>query len=324
MTIEMEAANFFDEETTIDAGSDVAVLAVDEELPGEPEATTELVEPDNDDKYFRHLDLLAQMAHCERERRAAASELTVLQEDIKDAKKKLDHCVLDMQEIASDIADLMDGTKLPDPKPVEQAKIESQPTTPESTEWRKMSTIDLLGGTKGLGKKKLESLCDLAPTVGELEDLRGQASRAFKSFKEMLPAGFGDKVASEIEDQIIEHVAKFANPPASEQVKENAPAVDDDLRMELEDFAAEKIEEIRNEAKEIEWTQDDCIVSKNGECSEMARGYNDFEANKSSIDFPADFITKESVELWCEGWVAAERCEFLAIEKEKADDLSDL
>ena len=56
----------------------------------------------------------------------------------------------------------------------------------------------------------------------------------------------------------------------------------------------------------------------------MARGYNDFEANKSSIDFPAEYITKESVELWCEGWVAAERFEFLAIEEEKADDLSDL
>ena len=65
-----------------------------------------------------------------------------------------------------------------------------QPAQPQP--WEAKPTRDLLEGINGLGAKKLEAIVDLAPTVGDLERIRGEASQQFLPFAACLPKGCGD------------------------------------------------------------------------------------------------------------------------------------
>jgi hypothetical protein len=68
--------------------------------------------------------------------------------------------------------------------------------------WRTITTLSLLDGIKGLGDKKRDAIISLAPTLGDLEELRGKAGIAHKQFSEVLPKGVGSSLADEIEERI--------------------------------------------------------------------------------------------------------------------------
>jgi hypothetical protein len=179
----------------------------------------------DEDTFFRNLDLLSKMAQCDREKQEAFNRWQEMKEDAKSAKKQYESCLLDLQEIASEIADVMAGVKtiaMPTTKaitgPGQDASVAAAIDS-EDIAWRLIRTADGLQGIKGLGKKKLEQLCDVAPTIGQLEDLRGSSGGDFKT---ALPHGFGEKVASEIEDRLWD-LQKPKTIPAHEQVKLNKP-----------------------------------------------------------------------------------------------------
>jgi len=71
------------------------------------------------------------------------------------------------------------------------------------TTWRLIPTSEVIGeGIKGMGAKKLEAIIALAPTLGDMEELRAVAGKAHKQFKEVLPKGVGQAMADEIEERI--------------------------------------------------------------------------------------------------------------------------
>jgi hypothetical protein len=74
--------------------------------------------------------------------------------------------------------------------------------------WRAITTLSLLDGIKGLGDKKRDAIISLAPTLGDLEELRGKASIAHKQFSEVLPKGVGSSLADEIEERICSAMTK--------------------------------------------------------------------------------------------------------------------
>lgn len=86
----------------------------------------------------------------------------------------------------------------------------SHPAKPQDDNaWRSASIEDLqLDQIKGFGKKKRDALYEACPTMGDLEDLRAEASKQHKQFSDVLPDGFGQKLADEIENAIIEWMAR--------------------------------------------------------------------------------------------------------------------
>lgn len=76
----------------------------------------------------------------------------------------------------------------------------------ESTDWRSVRTEDLLQDIEGMGKKKLESITELFPTLGDLEDARGEASKDHQPFSKVLPKGIGQQLADQIENAMIEAI----------------------------------------------------------------------------------------------------------------------
>lgn len=74
--------------------------------------------------------------------------------------------------------------------------------------WRAIPTSDLLDGIKGMGDKKRDAILSLIPTMGDFEDLRGQASIAHKPFRSVLPKGVGQGMADEIEERALSRMRK--------------------------------------------------------------------------------------------------------------------
>lgn len=77
----------------------------------------------------------------------------------------------------------------------------------QDEEWKAVPTSKIFEGKtiKGLGKKKIEAVCDVAPTLGELEELRNQASLKHLHFCKMLPKGIGEELADAIQDLMYPH-----------------------------------------------------------------------------------------------------------------------
>jgi hypothetical protein len=155
------------------------------------------------------------------------SEIVILSKKIEDLRQLTKEAKAEYKQCLSD---LMDGEKkgpeLPK-KPEcityerflelkEQAK--DNPNAPPITaaasqspnqdeEWKAVPTSKIFEGKtiKGLGKKKIEAVCDVAPTIGELEELRNQASLKHLHFCKMLPRGIGEELADAIQDLMYPH-----------------------------------------------------------------------------------------------------------------------
>ena len=200
------------------ADSETPVDEPQAELPvaNEPQPITpvELTEEDEAERrWWAKVEVLGKIRDCSRLIEETESEIDGYQEQIKEAKEVLKGQQALLNRYSSQLADILDGHPLPK-NPSLAATIESSTgiasteTPAESNEWRDYLTVDLLKGVTGLGPKKLDAITELAPTAGKLEDLRGQASMAYKTFKEVLPKGCGDNVADQIENRLIEHIAK--------------------------------------------------------------------------------------------------------------------
>jgi hypothetical protein len=182
----------------------LVVAAVDEVLPEWDEAA----EHSKDDAKF-----MAELRETSEEVKQATELVDQLKAALKDAKAELAVASKRLQRLAA-----TGPTYRTKPEP----KQEPDPTTndlpemgdpfedepEESTEWRSIKTDTLLEGIERLGAKKRESIIDACPTLGDLEDLRGEASKQFKQFKDLLPKGIGDGIASELEERMIEAMSR--------------------------------------------------------------------------------------------------------------------
>lgn len=300
-----EATPPFDpDEVTVEIVEPVAEEPIDEEQPetDAPEAEAK------DDTFFEEIKLLGQLATAERKRREAQATVDSLKDELKDARETLKFCETTLHEVASEITDLMAGKKVP--KSDEPAADEPQSEEQSDDAWRAISTRELLTGMKGLGAKKLDAIVDLAPTVGQLEDLRAEASVAFKSFKEMLPKGCGQSIADAIEDKLLD-VQKEHAPPASEQVEP---------RVESHPFFVLHAE-IKEQSETENWTLADCEIADD----DPAMLINGMQTFESGLDWAEGFPNEgneSDLRYWVTGWVLAQTKERLLIEKEKSEEVT--
>lgn len=184
-----------------------------------PELTTEvdakspeLSEDDIAERlWWDKCETLAKIKDCARMIEEVEGEVDSYQDQIKEAKEVLKGQQALLSRYSSQLADIMDGHPLPKNPSQPQSAGEFTDATPEgsaSSDWRDVPTSELLDGVKGLGAKKLDSITEAAPTAGKLEELRGQASLQHKHFKEVLPKGCGESMADEIENRLLDLIAK--------------------------------------------------------------------------------------------------------------------
>ena len=292
-------------------------LALTEMTSNEISATTSVTLPtdgalskaEQERLFWEEVKLLGSLRDSEEDRAAIESTLAAKRSRQKELQVELNELAMKIPQLEEELEESVEQTlrvaralwqlKAPanqvlpaiaeqpieqTPPAIEGPSTETQPS--ESAEWRTLATAELLAGIKGLGKKKLQTICELAPTVGHLEDLRGQASREHKQYNEVLPDGCGAGVAQMIEDRLVAHIANIA--------KQNSG--DNPLADEL-------LKNIRQLAATDAWKASDCIPDGN-DTEQTHLGYAAFNEGKPHTALPTQ--NSELARQWMLGWVCAE------------------
>lgn len=266
----------------------------------------------DEDEWWEEIELLGQLTEIEKERQEAVAELEELTEARKEAKKVVDGLMVKLQKVSAKLLEVMTGKKLPKREAKQdQPGVSSVAPSQDPDAWRKKPTAELLEGIKGIGKKKLEALVELAPTVGELEDLRGKCGGVFKS---VLPKGFGEAAADAIEDALLEYT-KTIPVPESDDPKDAEPQQQDDQDEDTRIRIEREIEIMRADAVEEQWSHDFCDPDED---EIILEGYQAFWAGDDFYKCPYSLDDVNKLELWCNGWVFAERRLHLKREAEEA------
>lgn len=191
----------------VTAGVDVAQSAIS--IVVEPAAEPE---PVWDKEFEAKKDEAAFFRELKRLNQDIANKEEILNEAKEEAKAAKAEFNLATARLQSFVSKGVQYRKKPEPKkpePKTEPKKE-QPATPtteptaadkpisETVDWRKIPTLDIAQGIDGLGKKKLESIVDLFPTLGHLMDVRTEASKDFKPFHTLLPKGVGEAIGTEL------------------------------------------------------------------------------------------------------------------------------
>ena len=215
------------------------------------------------------MQLFRDIASCNRAIEAAQDRIETLTAEIKEEKEILKGEQLRLLRFARRMGNVVDRQCPADSEgDSEHSSTDASADYlhwSESTDWRVRPTSDLIDGVKGIGDKKVEALVAMCPTVGDLEDLRGQASKQHKSFQEVLPEGFGEKAAQQMEDRLIDHIAQFpaeeepaAEEATSEESQPELPAIESPVSDEaavpestiagsIEDREREQIQQVNQD-----------------------------------------------------------------------------
>lgn len=267
------------------------------------------VVPDNtpiddmsEELYWAEVRLAGSMAAVERERITLEAEIQKHKEAVQKADGKLKKCEAGLHEakeshksaterllgLARKLVEITKEKKLPTEE--ELVRLEAGP----DDGWRLASTVELLtkAKIKGLSNKKIELLAEHAPTLGDLEDLRGLASKECVPYAKKLPKGLGGKVADAIEEVQEEYLREWTQ-------RQGDPArakLADDLLAECRELVAE-------------WNAADC-VPKESDDEHLHAGHTAFCEGIKFTEFLSD--DREKAKQWITGWVMAERGKQLA------------
>jgi hypothetical protein len=286
------------EQTTTPAVSDTTAVATTEQ--------TGLSKAEQERLFWEEVRLLGALRESESERDVVETELITARGRQKELQAELNNLSIKIPQLEQDLEDCCENTlraakqlwrlkqpgsdQEPQPAAIEPPPASEQPALPapveESTEWRNLATAELLAGITGLGKKKLDGICELAPTVGHLEDLRGEGSKQFKQFHEMLPKGCGQGIASMIEDRLTLHVRKH-----SPNATGGNPLADELLQAFRQKVASES------------WQATDCVPDAH-DTEQTHLGYAAFNEGKPHSALPTQ--NPELARQWMLGWVCAE------------------
>ena len=175
--------------------------------------------------------------------KACLSELSALINRGPDYPKPVDRSSINQGGDASDpIAAAVRNDKDSRPIPVDDLNADQT--------WRSIPTSEILDGIKGMGDKKRDAILSLIPTMGDFEDLRGQASVAHKPFRSVLPKGVGQGMADEIEERAFSRLRKHqlsleaakqdqSDVEAVNQVVEDLVEIEVEVEVEYEDTEPE-------------------------------------------------------------------------------------
>lgn len=254
-----------------------------EQTPVFPEMTEE--------QFWAELKIMGSLRTVEQKRYELEDEIKEQTEKVNDAKNVLEDREEELDRLRSEHKEATDllldnsrklllkseGKQLPIDEPTEEDEV-----------WRSKLTAELLKGVKGISKSKLEVLVEVCPTVGELEDLRAEASKQHKEFSELLPNGFGKAIAERIVNCMINWIGECA-----------AAQIDPDRQR----LADELVEEIREVAAESGWLQEDCIPTEEDD-EHVHDGFTAFQDGRSHTNMLS--MDRPKARQWMIGWVGAE------------------
>jgi hypothetical protein len=128
-----------------------------------------------------------------------------LKDQLKFAKADYEDSVADLRKLATSGGK---PTKKANPQVQDQIQGDAGSTI-ANDDWKSRSFIEMLKASEiaGLGEKKFEALAEVCQTFGDFEALRTRASLEGVHLKEVLPAGFGEKITDQMEE------AYFASGP---------------------------------------------------------------------------------------------------------------
>lgn len=195
---------------------------------------------EDDRRFWAKIDVIGQITECQASIAESESTIDNYKCEIKEEKELLKGEQIRLQRLAAKLADIVSGKPLPvepgkekDGKKLGAGQVAivdiQNDEQVDDMAWRNVETRELLKSMSGLGAKKLDALVELARTAGELEDLRGEASKAHKSFKELLPKGCGQTLADAIEDRLMDCVASGSKSAAEQLAEQNASQSDAEM-----------------------------------------------------------------------------------------------
>lgn len=213
--------------------------------------TNEKTEADN---------LLDEMWNCELRIREKESRLEELKESVKEIKAELKTEIQHLRKLSQA---KHENRPL---FPVDEKPIAADDVSRQSYEWESQPIEKLLEPPiAGMGQKKIDALIDQVGTVGEFEKLRAEVGRDFDHLSKLLPKGFGEKLADEIENRQLDFIANFnAEPAEPADPKPAAVAVDSSAATEKDEFEI-RIDELATD-ESGEWMDifEDQEIWKNG------------------------------------------------------------
>ena len=173
--------------------------------------------------------LLDEMWNCELRIREKESRLEELKENVKEIKAELKTEIQNLRKLSQA---KHENRPL---FPVDEKPIAADDVSRQSYEWESQPIEKLLEPPiAGMGQKKIDALIDQVRTVGEFEKLRAEVGRDFDHLSKLLPKGFGEKLADEIENRQLEFIANFGEEPADP--KPTAVVVDGSATTEKDEF----------------------------------------------------------------------------------------
>jgi hypothetical protein len=199
--------------------------------------TSEKTEADN---------LLDEMWNCELRIREKESKLEELKEDVKEIKAELKTEIQNLRKLSQAKHEnrplFPSGGMSVDPV-VEPVKTIQQVS--DGDQWAKQPIERLLEPPiPGMGQKKIDALIDEVETIGEFEKLRAEVGRDFEHLSKLLPKGFGEKLADELENRQLDFIANFSDEPVeTADPKPAAVAVVDPAAIQKDEFEI-RVEEL--------------------------------------------------------------------------------
>ena len=257
--------------------------------------------PFDEAKFWAEVALIGRMSELDRVREEIAAELAeqkVEWERLKDETSKAREVMSDLEsdlkdktdefmEIAKELCSVARGRSLKE-LPANVATTQNATESEQNEDgWRLYPTYELLKPIKGNSAKK-EKIIEAAPTVGDLEDLRGEGSKAHKSFNEVLPKGCGKGFAQTIEDLLCDYMRKW-------QLDKSNPAV----IVKCDELLAE----IRAASQHNGWTKEDC-QPKDTDSPSLKAGFHAFNEGRPHTDVVVD--DANAAKQWMIGWVGGE------------------
>jgi hypothetical protein len=277
----------------VTAGTEVDVQVSEqfiEAVNGKPEF--------NEDKFWREVELIGELSRLRSERADIEASLAevkqehaAIKDSMSDVKERMSDLEADLKDktdefmqVADELCAVASGlvAQLPPKALAEQTEQAAQ----SDDGWRAYPTVELLKSMKG-GKKK-EAIIDLAPTAGDIQDLRVEASKKCIQFAQLLPDRCGEKIAQQVEDCLIEFIEKWDKDRHNPQVTIQA----DDL-----------LAEIRAAAEQNGWTIEDC-KPKETDSPSLRAGFLAFGEGRPHTDVVIDDLN--AAKQWMIGWVGNE------------------
>ena len=192
-----------------------------DDCEGDDSEETDLtVQRDEDETYWERLRIISELREARSNKLEANDELLSLRDKVKELKDEVSVWETKTNQLLDQLFKLESPTnpdgitgsesaaeKLPAVASRDRGVVEGE--VAEDDSWRTIPTENIIAGVAGIGEKKRQSLLELAPTLGDLQDLRIEASTEFKQFKEKLPKGFGDGTVDAIETKIIDVIENW-------------------------------------------------------------------------------------------------------------------